>query len=243
VAIVDQLMAERIWPGEDPIGRRFRATHVPDQPWLTVVGVATNVKHDWFDGYRPTFYVPLAQAPRDYGVLTVRTSGEETSIAPAVRQVFHEIDPNLPLADVHSMLRLRSLRTIGMQFVAGLMASFAGIGLFLSAIGIYGVMAYSVSQRTREIGVRIALGATSREVMGMTLRDAMSLAAVGIAIGLLAAFGLGKILVATLFGVIELDTITFVTFAGILALVAILAGSVPARRAMRVDPITALRAE
>jgi putative ABC transport system permease protein len=160
-----------------------------------------------------------------------------------VRQIVLELDPNLPLASVHSALELRDLRTIGLQFVAGLMGTFALIGLFLSAIGIYGVMAYSVSQRTREIGVRIALGATTREVMGMTLRDAVTLAAAGIAVGLVAAFGLAKVLTANMFGVVELDVPTFVVFAGLLALVAVLAGTIPARRAMRVDPITALRAE
>ena len=243
VAIVDELMAERLWPGEDPLGRRFRPTHVPDSPWLTVVGIAGNVKHDWFSGYRPTYYTPYAQAPRSYGVLAVRTRGEETAIAPVIRQLFHEIDPDLPLADVYSLLQHRSLKTIGMQFVAGLMAAFAGIGLFLSAIGIYGVMAYSVNQRTREIGVRMALGATTSEVLGMTLRDAMSLAGVGIVVGLVIAFGLGKLLVANLFGVVELDVVTFAAVATVLAFVAFVAGSVPARRAMRVDPVTALRAE
>ena len=243
VAIIDELMAGRLWPGEDPIGRRFRPTHVPDAPWLTVVGIAGNVKHDWFSGYRPTYYTPYAQAPRPYAVLAVRTRGEETAITPAVRQVFHDIDPDLPLADVYSLVQHRSLKTTGMQYVAGLMAAFAGIGLFLSAIGIYGVMAYSVNHRTREIGVRMALGATTREVLGMTLRDAMSLAAVGIAVGLFLAFGVGKLLVANLFGVVELDVTTFVAVATVLAFVAFVAGSVPARRAMRVDPVTALRAE
>jgi putative ABC transport system permease protein len=201
------------------------------------------VKHDWFSGYRPTFYAPYAQGPRTYGVLAVRTRGEETAITAAVRQVIKEVDPDLPLADVHSLLRWRSLKTVGMQFVAGLMTSFAGIGLFLSAIGIYGVMAYSVSQRTREIGVRMALGATARAVMGMTLRDALSLASIGIAIGLFIAFGLGRLMAANLFGVVQLDPITFVVVAALLGLVALAAGSVPARRAMRVDPMTALRAE
>ena len=243
VALIDQLMAERLWPGADPIGRRFRPTHIPDAPWLTVVGIASNVKHDWFTGYRPTYYVPYAQVPVGYGSLVVRTRGEETAIAPAVRAAFRELDPGLPLADVNSLRRIRSLKTVGMQFVAGLMAAFAGIGLFLSAIGIYGVMAYSVTQRTREIGVRMALGATAREVMGMTLRDAMTLAAAGIGIGLVAAFGLAKVMVANLFGVIQLDALTFASFAVVLALVAMIAGSVPARRAMRVDPISALRAE
>jgi putative ABC transport system permease protein len=243
VAIIDELMAERLWPGEDPIGRRFRPTLAADEPWLTVVGIAGNVKHDWFSGYRPTYYAPYAQVPRSFGVLAVRTRGEETAIAPAVRRVFHDIDPDLPLADVHSLLRHRSLKTVGMQFVAGLMAAFAAIGLFLSAIGIYGVMAYSVNQRTREIGVRMALGATTREVLGMTLRDAMSLAGMGIAVGLVVAFGLGKLLVANLFGVVQLDAVTFLGVALVLACVAFVAGSVPARRAMQVDPVTALRAE
>jgi putative ABC transport system permease protein len=243
VAIVDRNMADRLWPGADPIGRRFRPTHVADAPWLTVVGVSTNVKQDWWRGYRPTFYVPYRQTPREYATLLVRTRGDEVAIAPAVRQIVRELDANLPLSDVNSLRRWRSLRTVGMQFVAALMATFAGIGLFLSAIGIYGVMAYSVSQRTREIGVRIALGATARSVMGMTLRDAAALAGTGIAIGLVSAFGLGKLLAANLFGVVQLDAITFVVFAAVLSLVAIAAAGVPARRAMRVDPISALRAE
>lgn len=243
VAIVDRNMADRLWPGADPIGRRFRLTHVADAPWLTVVGMATNVKHDWWRGYRPTFYVPFAQTTRDYGTLAIRTKGEEAAIAPAVRQIVRELDPSLPLSDVNSLRRWRSLRTVGMQFVAGLMASFAAIGLFLSAIGIYGVMAYSVSRRTREIGVRIALGATAREVMRMTLRDAAALAGTGVAIGLVSAFGLSKLLAANLFGVVQLDARTFVVFAGVLSFVAVAAAGVPARRAMRVDPISALRAE
>ncbi len=243
VAIIDQNMAGRLWPGADPMGRRFRPTHVPDAPWLTVIGVASNVKRNWFFGFRPTFYVPYAQSTRSYGVLAVRTRGDETTIAPPVREVVRGIDASLPLANVHSMMRWRSLRTVGMQFVAGLMAAFAGIGLFLSSIGIYGVMAYSVSRRTREIGVRMALGATAHEVMRMTLRDAVSLAIAGIAIGLLAAFALGKLLVASMFGVVQLDLVTFAVFATVLAIVAVIAGSVPARRAMRIDPINALRAE
>ena len=243
VALVDRRMAGQLWPGADPIGRRFRLTVGADAPWMTVVGVVSDVKHDWFSGYQPTFYVPYAQSPRPFGVLAVRTQGEETAIAPAVRRIFLELDPNLPLVSVHSARRLRDLRTTGMQFVAGLMGSFAGLGLFLSAIGIYGVMAYSVRQRTREIGVRMALGATTREVMGMTLRDAAALASVGIAVGLVAAFGLAKVLAANLFGVVELDGVTFAGFAAVLAAVALVAGSVPARRAMRVDPMTALRAD
>ncbi|MGH9347259.1 MAG: ABC transporter permease [Vicinamibacterales bacterium] len=243
VALVDEHMAERLWPGADPLGQRFRPTHAPGEPWLTVVGIVNNVKHNWFVGYRPTYYVPYAQTPRDHGVLSVRVRGDEAAVAPAIRQMFRDLDPTLPIANVHSLLRWRSLRTVGIQFVAGLMAAFAGIGLFLSAIGIYGVMAYSVSQRTREIGVRIALGATAGDVMGMTLRGAVSLAAIGIAFGLVAAVGLGKLLVANLFGVVQLDAITFAVFAAVLAIVAVIAGGVPARRAMRIDPIDALRAE
>ena len=243
VALIDRNMADRLWPGKDPIGQRFRPTHVPDAPWVTVVGIVGNVKQHWFAGYRPTFYTSYTQTPSDSGVLAVRVSGDETAIAPAVRQIVRELDANLPLANVHTLLRWRSLRTAGMQFVAGLMAAFAGIGLFLSAIGVYGVMAYSVGQRTREIGVRMALGATAREVMGMTLRNAIALAGAGIAIGLLAAFGLGKLLVASYFGVVQLDAVTFIVFAAVLAGVVVLAAGVPARRAMRVDPISALRAE
>jgi putative ABC transport system permease protein len=242
VALIDENMAARLWPGVDPIGQRFRPAQA-DAPWLTIVGIVSNVKHSWWFGFRPTYYVTFAQEPRDQGVLAVRVRGEESAIAPAVRQVFRDIDPELALANVHSLLRWRALRTVGIRFIAGLITSFAGIGLFLSAIGIYGVMAYSVNQRTREIGIRMALGATGRQVMSMTLRNTVLLAGIGIAIGLVAAFGLGKLLVASLFGVVQLDPITFGVFAGVLALVAVIAASVPARRAMRVDPISALRAE
>ena len=243
VAMIDENMAARFWPAIDPIGQRFRPTHVADAPWLTVVGIVSNVKHSWWFGYRPTYYVTFAQEPRADGVLAVRVRGDESAIAPAVRQVFRDIDPQLALANVHTLLRWRSLRTVGIRFIAGLIASFAGIGLFLSAIGIYGVMAYSVAQRTREIGVRMALGATGGQVMSMTLRNAVLLAGIGIAIGLVAAFGLGKLLVASLFGVVQLEPVTFGVFAGVLALVAVIAAGVPARRAMRVDPMSALRAE
>ncbi len=243
VAMIDENMAARLWPGVDPIGQRFRPTHVPDAPWLTIVGIVSNVKHSWWFGFRPTYYVTFAQEPRDQGVLAVRVRGEESAIAPVVRQVFRDVDPELALANVHSLLRWRSLRTVGVRFIAGLIASFAGIGLFLSAIGIYGMMAHSVNQRRREIGVRMALGATGRQVMRMTLRNAVLLAGIGIAIGLVAALGLGKLLVASLFGVVQLDPITFGVFAGVLLLVAVVAAGVPARRAMRVDPISALRAE
>ena len=243
VALIDENMAARLWPGVDPIGKRFRPASSPEAPWHTVVGVVSNVKHGWWFGFRPTYYVTFEQAPRGQGVLSVRVRGAESAITPAVRQVFREIDPELALANVHSLLRWRLLRTVGIRFIAGLIASFAGIGLFLSAIGIYGVMAYSVGRRTREIGVRMALGATRRQVMGMTLRSALLLAGIGITIGLVAAFGLGKILVASMFGVVQLDPVTFGVFAGVLVLVALVAASVPARRAMRVDPITALRAE
>jgi putative ABC transport system permease protein len=243
VALIDENMAAQLWAGADPIGQRFRRTDLAGAPWLTVVGVVSNVKHFWFLGYRPTYYVTFAQEPREQAVLSVRVRGDESAIAPAVRHVFRELDPELALANVNSLLRWRSLRTAGIRFIAGLIAAFAGIGLFLAAIGLYGVMAYSVTQRTREIGVRMALGATGRQVMGMTLRNASLLAGIGIAIGLVAAFGLGKLLVTSLFGVVQLDPVTFAVFAGVLALVALVAAAVPARRAMGVDPITALRAE
>jgi putative ABC transport system permease protein len=243
VAIVNQVMASRLWPGVDPIGKRFRPLNVPDSAWLTIVGVANNIGHDWYDGLQPTFYVPLIQSAVDYATLLVRTRGDEASVVPAVRQVARNLDANLPLYAVQTLTRFRYMRTVGLQYVAAMLASFAGIGLFLAAVGIYGVMAYSVSQRTRELGVRIALGATARQVMNMTLRDAVTLTSAGIAIGLLAAFALGKVMVANLFGVVQLDAITFIVFAGVLAVVAVIAGSVPARRAMRVDPIVALRTE
>jgi ABC-type antimicrobial peptide transport system permease subunit len=160
-----------------------------------------------------------------------------------VREVMRQLDASLPLADVRSLAQWRRVRSIGIQYVAALMAAFGAIGLFLAAVGIYGVMAYSVNQRTRELGVRIALGATGSQVMGMTLRQALVLSLVGITVGSVAAFALARVMVSTLFGVIQMDVVMFVAFAVMLLAVALVASGVPARRAMRVDPIAALRAE
>lgn len=243
VAIVNEIMASRLWPGLDPIGRRFRPMHVANEPWLTVVGVCGNVKHEWWFGYRPTYYVPLAQSTVDYATLLVRVRSDEAAVVPMVREVMRQLDASLPLADVRSLAQWRRVRSIGIQYVAALMAAFGAIGLFLAAVGIYGVMAYSVNQRTRELGVRIALGATGSQVMGMTLRQALVLSLVGITVGSVAAFALARVMVSTLFGVIQMDVVMFVAFAVMLLAVALVASGVPARRAMRVDPIAALRAE
>lgn len=244
VAIVSKPMAERFWPDADAIGKRFRNTSSEDAPWLTVVGVAGDVTHDWFTGPGvSTFYRPLAQKPRWRMALAVRTQGEPTAIVPAVRTVVSKVDPHQPIYEVRTMKRVISERMIGMKYLAVVMSIFGVIAIVLSAVGIYGLMAYSVSRRTHEIGIRVALGAGRGDVVGLIVRKALKITLLGVAIGLPLAFGAGQALVASLYGVVSMDPMTFVAFALGLTAVSVLAGYVPARRALKVDPAQALRVE
>ena len=244
VAIVSKPMAERFWPNADPIGTRFRNTSSEDAPWLAVVGVAADVTHDWFTGPgESTFYRPLAQKPRWRMALVIRTQGEPTTITPAVRTAVSKVDPHQPIYEVRTMERVISERMIGLKYLAVVMSIFGIIALVLSGVGIYGLMAYSVSRRTHEIGIRVALGAGRSDVLGLIVRKAVKITLLGVAIGLPLAFGAGQAMVASLFGVVSMDPMTFVAFALCLTAVSVLAGYVPARRALKVDPAQALRVE
>ena len=244
VAVVSKPMAERFWPDTDPIGKRFRNTTAEDQPWLTVVGVAADVTHDWFTGSGvSTFYRPLAQRTPGRMALVIRTVGEPTAITPAVRTVLSKVDPHQPIFEVRAMKRVISERMIGLKYLAVVMSIFGVLALALSAVGIYGLMAYSVSRRTHEIGIRVALGAGRGDVVGLIMRKALKITLLGVAIGLPLAFGAGQAMVASLFGVVTMDPMTFVAFALGLTAVSSLAGYVPARRALEVDPAEALRVE
>ncbi len=242
VAIVSRKFADRSWPSSDPIGRRFRAGD--DEPWLTVVGVSGDVLHDWFlQESQPTYYVPFEQRPRSRMALAVRTRGEPEAITAAVRSHVRRADPDQPIYDLYTMRQRISERIIGLKYAATVMGILGFIGLTLSAVGIYGLMMYSVSRRTHEIGVRVALGAERGDVLRLTLGQAFSITAAGVAIGLVLAYAAGRLMASNLFGVVRLEGATFAILALVLGAVSLVAAYIPARRALAVDPAVALRAE
>jgi putative ABC transport system permease protein len=242
-AVVSRAFAERYFPGRDPLGRRFR-TGGDDTPWVTVVGVCGDVIHHWFSSRNePTVYRPYAQEPRYDIAYAVRVSGDPEVLARTARLAVSAVDPYQPAYDVRSMRASIRLSTIGLQYVAAVMAVFGGLAVVLAVSGIYGVMSYRVSLRTQEIGVRVALGASSRDVLRLTMGQALGLTGIGLVLG--GALGLAgaRALSAALMGAVPFDAPTFGLFTTVLAGAALLAAYVPARRALLVDPALALRAE
>jgi putative ABC transport system permease protein len=243
VVLVSRSLARKYWPGADPIGRSLRLGEA-DQPWVTVVGVTGDVIHHWFGARNaPTVYRPFAQAPTSYLALAVRTAGDPTALAGGVRAALREVDPAQPVFDLLSMRALLKDGTIGLQYVAAIMAVFAGLALLLATVGVYAVMAFLVTQRTHEIGVRMALGATRGAVERLAIGQAGRLTAVGVAVGLALSLALDRLMVAGLFGTVASDPRLLAGLAGLLVAASLAAGWVPARRAASVDPMHALRAE
>jgi len=240
VAIVTQAMAEKYFPGADAIGRRIKL----GQSWTTVVGVSGDVIHDWFGRRRyPTAYRPYAQAPTGTVAFAVRTTGDPGALTLAARRAVRTVDPGQPVFAVLPMHEQLRLRTIGLQYVAVVMAVFGGVALLLAIVGVYSLMAFVVAQRTHEIGVRIALGATRGDVLRLAVGQTARLTAAGALIGLVLATALGRLMEAGLLGVIAADARLSIGFAAVLGLAALAAGYIPARRATAIDPIVALRAE
>lgn len=241
VVIVSQSMARKFWGDENPIGRRLRTGN---DPWLTVVGVSGDVIHDWFNRRNtPAMYRPFSQAPSDYMCLVLRTSSDPAALAPAARRELLQIDPDQPIFDVMTMRRALHERTIGLQYLAAIMATFAGIALLLASVGLYALITYFVAQRRHEIGVRMALGATARDVVWLTVGQAFRLTIAGAAIGLVLSIGLSRLMQAAMLGVATTDVRVFAGFAAVLIATALLAGYLPARRAASIDPLAALRVE
>jgi putative ABC transport system permease protein len=241
VAIVSQSMADRFWKGRSAVGERLR---LPDGPWLRVVGVCGDVVHDYFDRRNvPTMYRPFEQAPTDYMVFAIRTGGDPMAAVVDTRAAFARVDPAQPIFEIRTLHQVLSEKTIGLQYIAGVMGTFAGLAVMLAVLGLYAVMTYLVAQRVREIGVRIALGASASDVTRLTLAQAGRLTAIGVAIGLALAVALGRAMEAGLLGIVSSDIRLTLALALALAATSLAASYVPARRAASVDPVVALRSE
>lgn len=246
VCIVDTLMAQIAWPGESPLGKHIAVNNVlTEKPqWSTVVGVIAHIKNYGVDQpSREEMFVPYAMRPRSGVTLVIRAPGDTSTIFPAVREIMKSIDPNLPLSQTRELSSIVDDNVAPRRFSVLLLGSFAGLALLLAAVGIYGVMSYMVTQRTQEIGIRIALGAQPRDVMRLVLRTGMALLLLGMGIGLAGAYSMSQLIQSLLFQVTSTDLLTYLSVPVLLALVALLACYVPARRAMRVDPVVALRSE
>ncbi len=243
VAIVSAEFGRRYFPGADPLGQRIRLGSSAAEP-ATIVGVVGDVKRFMFDrGQRPTVYVPHSQYPVLSMGLVMRTAGDPQKIASQVRAQLLVVDKEQPVFDVKTMEGIITEQVSGVRVGAVSMLFFGLLALLLSAIGVYGVVAYSVEQRTHEIGIRMAVGAKARDILAMVLGQTVRLTAAGLAIGLLGAFAMSRAMVKVMFGMIALDFTTFAVFTSLLAGVALLASYVPAQRAARVNPMITLRHE
>jgi putative ABC transport system permease protein len=210
--------------------------------WVTVVGICGNTIDDWFDSRNePTMYLPAAQRPDAHVNLVARTTGDPTALAPALRAALAAVDPEQPAFQVMTMQEALRQRTVGLRFIGALMAVFGGLALVLAAVGIYAVMAFYVAQRRHEIGIRLALGASRRDVLRLTVSQSGRLSLIGVGIGLVLATALARLMESALFGIVSADPLLFVGTAVTLAGTAMVASAIPAHRATRVDPAGVLR--
>ncbi|HWC96061.1 MAG TPA: ABC transporter permease [Candidatus Sulfopaludibacter sp.] len=244
VAIVDEHLAQQYWPNQDPIGKRIHMVQRTAEPWQTVVGVVGQIKHESLDGdSRIAFYLSHTQSVSRALTVTLHSGSDPAGLTGAVRQEIRAVDPDLPMYSVRSMQQRVEDSLAQRRFFKLLLALFAALALALAAVGIYGVMAYLVSQGTREIGIRVALGATPRTIQTLILRQSAALAAAGLIGGLAGAFTLTRLMRSLLFGVEATDGFTYLATAILLAGISLAAALIPARRAARIDAMTSLRAE
>jgi len=245
VAIVNETMARQYWPGEDAIGKRFRVG-TPDSEWRVVVGVAGDVRQMGVDApVKAEMYLPYAQMTTDpwYAArdLVIRVSGDPLEIAGAVRQEVRAVDPDQPISEIETMAAVIGKETAAQRVSTALSGAFGTLALLLATVGLYGVLSYFVVQHTRQIGVRLALGAQQSQILSLVLKKGLLLTALGVGIGLGASLALTRLMQSMLFEVDSSDPLTFAGVAALLAGVALAACYLPARRAASVDPLMALR--
>jgi putative ABC transport system permease protein len=245
VAVIDQTLAKQYWPNENPIGQEIKFNFGRGLQGLTIVGVAGDIKSDGFESPSvPHIYVALGQFAPVNAVVFLRSKASDVErLGEAVRHEVETIDPNVPVHSISSMDQVISRSVADRRFALELLGVFAAVALLLAAIGIYGVMSYSFSQRTHELGIRVALGAQRFDILRMAIAEGMRTVAVGLAAGLVGAAGLTRVFRSMLFGIGPADPTTFLAVSAILAAVALQACYLPAQRATRVDPLTALREE
>jgi putative ABC transport system permease protein len=250
VAIVNQAFVREYFPNEQPLGRIIRPSP-PARIWkkerltsFEIVGIARDVKSAGLKAAtEPTYYLPAAQAPMGDMVVLVHTQSEPTSLIPALRHAVLEIDPNQPISNINTLENIVSTSIAQPRLNMLLMGLFGALALLLAAVGIYGLLSYAVTQRTQEMGIRMALGAQVNDVLGLVIKQGMGLALIGEGLGLIGAFALTRFIQTLLFGVTPTDATIFIAVVGILTGIALLACYFPARRATKVDPLIALRYE
>jgi putative ABC transport system permease protein len=244
VAAISHSLAERYFPGENPLGKKLQINANASEPALTIVGIVDEVRYNWIQKEpSPTIYLPYRQYPTFFTTVVMRTGTAPLTFASAARQKVAAIDPDLPIYEVKGLDHVITESIVGIAYVAAMMAAIGVIALVLASVGVYGVMSYSVSERTHEIGIRMAMGATANSINRLVVGNGMLLTLIGIAIGLPLAFALARAMSSLLFGVTATDPFSFIGLPLILAAVAALASYLPSRRAVRVDPLTALRYE
>jgi putative ABC transport system permease protein len=256
VVVINEFMARRWWPGESALGKRITldASREEAHPrWLTVVGVAKNdVRGSWTDAPGAEVFLPVLQRDSAYAgkvsqlnylTLVVRTSGDPAALAGALRAAIASVDPAVTIADVRTMRSVVAESTARPRFYVVLLGAFALVALVLAVVGIYGVMSYVVARRTRELGIRMALGARRTDALGLVIGQSMGVAVAGVVAGTLGALALTRLMASLLYGVRATDPVTFILAPLVLLLAALVASAIPARRATRVDPMVALRSD
>ena len=244
VVLVNRTLARQFWPGESAVGKRVTLGEPDEGAWMTVVGVVADVsQRSLTTESRPQMYAPHAQVGLEEMALLVRSTMDPAALVPAIRDAVREIDPGVPVSKVQSLTQVRSASIATDRFRTLVLATFSLLALALAAIGVYGVISYGVVQRSREIGIRVALGARRAEILRLVVGESMLTVGIGIAVGLLAAVGLSRFIASLLYAVRPDDPTTFAAISALIAAVALAACVIPARRAMRVDPATTLRSE
>ena len=244
-AIINEAMASRYFPNEYPIGKRLTlGLHRPDDPWLTIVGVVKNIPHRGLESKaEPDWYLSYLGQPRRYGYLMARASGDPASLAAAIRSQILAVDKDQPVTAIRTINEVIASTTAPRRFNTLLLAIFAAVAMALAAVGIYSVISYSVTQRTQEVGVRMALGARPGDVIRLILKQGLTLTLIGVAAGVLGAIAAARVMSGLLYGVTATDPATFAAISLLLVMVAMMACYLPARRAARVEPMAALRRE